>query len=57
MIFSDLRLWAMRVSALWAAREPMDDEGRDFFFLREKHRPVQTRVVLENEQYGRLPCG
>jgi phosphatidylserine decarboxylase len=32
----------------------MDGEGRDFLFLREKHRPVQTRVVLETEQYGRL---
>ncbi len=32
----------------------MDGEGRDFAFLREKHCPVQTRVVLESEPYGRL---
>lgn len=32
----------------------MDGEGRDFSFLREKHCPVQTRVVLDTEQYGRL---
>lgn len=34
--------------------EFMDGEGRDFAFLREKHCPVQTRVVLSTEQYGRL---
>lgn len=34
--------------------ELMDGEGRDFAFLREKHRPVQVRVVLDTEQYGRL---
>lgn len=32
----------------------MDGEGRDFAFLREKHCPVQTRVVLETEEYGRI---
>lgn len=32
----------------------MDGEGRDFAFLREKNCPVQTRVVLETAQYGRL---
>lgn len=31
-----------------------DGEGRDFSFLREKHCPVQTRVVLDTERYGRL---
>ena len=31
-----------------------DGEGRDFAFLREKHCPVQTRVVLESTQYGLL---
>lgn len=34
--------------------EFMDGEGRDFSFLREKHCPVQTRIVLETERYGRL---
>lgn len=34
--------------------EFMDGEGRDFAFLREKHCPVQTRVVLETEEYGQL---
>jgi phosphatidylserine decarboxylase len=37
-----------------AGDEFMDGEGRDFSFLREKHCPVQTRVVLETEEYGRL---
>jgi phosphatidylserine decarboxylase len=32
----------------------MDGEGRDFAFLREKHCPVQTRVVLDAKDYGRL---
>lgn len=32
----------------------MDGEGRDFAFLREKRCPVQTRVVLESEEYGHL---
>lgn len=32
----------------------MDGEGQNFAFLREKHCPVQTRVVLESEEYGRL---
>ncbi|MGH8232860.1 MAG: phosphatidylserine decarboxylase [Rhodanobacteraceae bacterium] len=32
----------------------MDGEGRDFAFLRAKHCPVQTRVVLESEAYGTL---
>lgn len=32
----------------------MDGEGRNFSFLREKHCPVQTRIVLDTEQYGRL---
>lgn len=32
----------------------MDGEGRNFSFLREKHCPVQTRVVLDTQQYGRL---
>lgn len=34
--------------------EYMDGEGRDFSFLREKHCPVQTRVVLDTTGYGRL---
>ena len=34
--------------------EFMDGEGRDFSFLREKHCPVQTRIVLDTEQFGRL---
>jgi phosphatidylserine decarboxylase len=34
--------------------EFMDGEGRDFSFLREKHCPVQTRVVLETEQFGHI---
>lgn len=34
--------------------EYMDGEGRDFSFLREKHCPVQTRVVLDTGEYGRL---
>lgn len=34
--------------------EFLDGEGRDFAFLREKHCPVQTRVVLETGEYGRL---
>ncbi len=34
--------------------EFMDGEGRDFSFLREKHCPVQTRVVLDTQPYGRL---
>lgn len=37
-----------------AGDEFMDGEGRDFSFLREKHCPVQTRVVLDTEQFGRL---
>lgn len=32
----------------------MDGEGRDFAFLRAKNCPVQTRVVLETEQYGSI---
>lgn len=32
----------------------MDGEGRDFAFLREKRCPVQTRIVLESEEYGPL---
>jgi len=32
----------------------MDGEGRAFSFLREKHCPVQTRVVLESREYGQL---
>jgi len=32
----------------------MDGEGRDFAFLREKQCPVQTRIVLDTEEYGRL---
>lgn len=32
----------------------MDGEGREFSFLREKHCPVQTRIVLESPTYGRL---
>lgn len=32
----------------------MDGEGREFSFLREKHCPVQTRIVLECPPYGRL---
>lgn len=32
----------------------MDGEGREFSFLREKHCPVQTRVVLESGEYGPL---
>jgi phosphatidylserine decarboxylase len=32
----------------------MDWEGWNFAFLREKNCPVQTRVVLDSEEYGRL---
>ena len=32
----------------------MDGEGRDFSFLREKHCPVQTRIMLDTQRYGRL---
>jgi len=32
----------------------MDGEGRNFAFLREKHCPVQTRVVLDTASHGRL---
>ncbi|WEN15368.1 phosphatidylserine decarboxylase [Rhodanobacter sp. AS-Z3] len=32
----------------------MDGEGRDFSFLREKHCPVQTRIVIDTEEFGRL---
>jgi len=32
----------------------MDGEGRDFAFLRVKQCPVQTRVVLDTKDYGRL---
>ncbi|WP_329743211.1 phosphatidylserine decarboxylase [Dyella sp. A6] len=32
----------------------MDGEGREFSFLREKHCPVQTRIVLESPGYGQL---
>lgn len=34
--------------------EYMDGEGRNFAFLREKHCPVQTRITLDTERYGRL---
>lgn len=34
--------------------EFMDGEGRDFSFLREKYCPVQTRIVLDTHQFGRL---
>lgn len=44
-----------RIVAIEASGDDfMDGEGRDFSFLREKHCPVQTRVVLETQQYGRL---
>jgi phosphatidylserine decarboxylase len=32
----------------------MDGEGREFAFLREKHCPVQTRIVLDAGEYGTL---
>ncbi len=32
----------------------MDGEGRDFAFLREKHCPVQTRILLDTGEYGIL---
>lgn len=32
----------------------MDGEGRDFAFLRAKNCPVQKRIALESEQYGKL---
>lgn len=32
----------------------MDGEGREFAFLREKHCPVQTRIVLRTAQCGQL---
>lgn len=32
----------------------MDAEGRDFAFLRAKNCPVQTRLILDSEQYGVL---
>lgn len=34
--------------------EYMDGEGRNFSFLREKHCPVQTRVVIDTASHGRL---
>jgi len=34
--------------------EYMDGEGRNFSFLREKHCPVQTRVVIDTPSQGRL---
>lgn len=34
--------------------EFMDGEGRDFSFLREKYCPVQTRVVLDTDEFGRV---
>jgi phosphatidylserine decarboxylase len=34
--------------------EYMDGEGRNFSFLREKHCPVQTRIVIDTASYGRL---
>ena len=34
--------------------EYMDGEGRNFSFLREKHCPVQTRVVIDTPSHGRL---
>lgn len=32
----------------------MDGEGRDFAFLRAKNCPVQKRLVLDSDRYGRL---
>jgi phosphatidylserine decarboxylase len=34
--------------------EYMDGEGRNFSFLREKHCPVQTRVVIDTASHGHL---
>ncbi len=57
--FWDMHVQRSPASGKIVAIEPsgdefMDGEGRDFSFLREKHCPVQTRVVLETEQYGYL---
>jgi phosphatidylserine decarboxylase len=46
---------AAKVIAVEAGGDAFTDgEGRDFAFLREKHCPVQMRVVLETERYGVL---
>jgi phosphatidylserine decarboxylase len=57
--FWDMHMQRSPAAATVVAIEPsgdgfMDGEGRDFAFLREKHCPVQTRVVLETAQYGFL---
>lgn len=44
--------WIVAVEA--RGDDYMDGEGRNFAFLREKHCPVQSRIELETEEYGRL---
>lgn len=57
--FWDMHVQRSPAEGRVAAIEPggdgfMDGEGREFAFLREKRCPVQTRVVLETAQYGKL---
>lgn len=57
--FWDMHVQRSPAAATVVAVEPagdtyMDGEGRNFAFLRDKPCPVQTRVVLDTEHYGRL---